>query len=881
MSVLPPAVVPPRESVPLVLTSTNLCRLYTPGRGIASSLLIHGIVFTVLQLLSVVNSPAERIRLEPGAPGPGSGVRFVMFLPSMGGGGKGKGGGSESSGNGAPSAPSAPSAGADGLVFPGPQVIRSDSPLPNGGLQTLLQPGLEDLPVLEEPVDLPNFISMPEVPDVVQPAEPSPAESPPEVAAEPARPALEDLPLLEPRLDVPDPVKVAEQQFVEPPRVAAETEQRPLEDLPILKPRPDVPVLLSTPEVGFVLPSAPEQAVGLPDTVKPEEPEPVELSQGVVTEPVQEELEDLPFLTERSDTPNLLTASNLPDIVEPEEEPPVDLAEEEETKPVPRPVEDLPTLKPRLDSPNLLAASNLPDIVKFEEEPPVDLAREVETEPVPRPVEDLPTLKPRLDSPNLLSTSSLPDTAKLEEQPPVEDLPMVKLRLDLPRTDLPMILALTPRPTSAELPEEVPAAQARGSFTISPEPKLDTSETEPGSPSAIETEDETVGLTVGNSLSASVVNISFGEGEGGGEGLESEGSSSSGGGDIGPGSGPGSGPGPGVGSGSGSGAGSGPGTGLFEGITIVGGAGEIGPIGWGTGSGSGTGSLGGITILGGVGGTGTSGSGTGPDSGQASLAGISIVGGVDGSHTPPNSVSITRVPNPLPARYGALSVVSTESSGGGLPYFGVFLDEQIRTVYLDMRQGKTEEAPLWTLEFGVPGNTAVRTNPPPQLDEGQQSDEIQPEDESQPGDESQPEGESQQEEQGRQGDENRQEEESQEGEESQEEDETQPEFILPVPIVKERPVLPFELDQRHIGRMIIVYAVINVEGKMEQMWVMESPDPLLNQAVLDALREWVFQPGQLNGAPVAVKALLGMPLWAPGPPASSLILPGSIPSNSP
>ena len=830
MPALPPCVVPSSKAPPLVLTSMSLSRLYSPGRGIGSSLLIHAGVLVILQVLATLDNSAERLPPEPGALGLGNGVRMVMYLPSMGGGDEGQGGGLEF----AEEEPAAtPSTGPEGLVYPGPQVMRSESPLPDGGLQTLLQPELEDLPLLEESVDLPNFISMPEVRDVAQPVEPEAAEPSQEVAVEPARPALEDLPVLEPRLDLPDPVKVVEQQFVEPPRVATETRQRPLETLPILKPRLDAPVLLATPAIDFVLPTVPvEQAVALPDTVKPEEPEPLELSEGEVTELVQKELEDLPLLKRRSDTRDLLAASKLPDIVEPEEEQPVELVQEVATEPVPRSVEDLPILKPRLDSPDLLAASRLPDIVEPEEELPVDLVQEVATEPVRRPLEDLPILKPRLDSPNLLAASKLPDPVEFEERP---NLPVVKLRLDLPRTDLPMILALTPRPTSAELPEEIPAAEARGAFAISPEPNLDTSETGPGSLSGAETEDVTAGLTV-ETLSTAVVNISFG----GGEGLKSGGSSSSGDGDTGSGSGPGSGPGPGIGSGSGSGAGSGPGTGPF----------------------------GGITILGGVG-TGSFGPGTGADSDQASLAGITVVGGVDGTQTPPNSVTITRVPNPLPARYGALSVVSTESSGGGLPYFGVFSDEQIRTVYLDLRKEETEEAPLWTLEFGIPGNSSVQKDSTPEPDEEQESDEGQREDESQQG------------EPGRQGDENRQEGESEERQESQEDDKPQPEFVLPVPIVKERPTLPFELDQRHIGKMIIVYAVINVEGKMEQMLVMESPDPLLNQAVLDALREWVFLPGQLNGAPIAVKALLGMPLWSSAPPASSLILTGSISSGSP
>jgi hypothetical protein len=142
----------------------------------------------------------------------------------------------------------------------------------------------------------------------------------------------------------------------------------------------------------------------------------------------------------------------------------------------------------------------------------------------------------------------------------------------------------------------------------------------------------------------------------------------------------------------------------------------------------------------------------------------------------------------------------------------VFSNAQINTVYLDMRQTETDTAPFWTLEFVVPRGTAIQANPAKELDE------------------------------------------SHEG------------FVLPVPVVKEQPALPLELVRRHIGKMVIVYTVINVEGKMEQTSVKESPDPLLNQPVLDALSKWVFRPGVLNGNPVAVKALLGIPLWFPVPP---------------
>ena len=54
MPTLPRAAVPASESAPLVLTSTNLCRFYLPGRGLGYSFLIHGIVLTVVQLVPIV-----------------------------------------------------------------------------------------------------------------------------------------------------------------------------------------------------------------------------------------------------------------------------------------------------------------------------------------------------------------------------------------------------------------------------------------------------------------------------------------------------------------------------------------------------------------------------------------------------------------------------------------------------------------------------------------------------------------------------------------------------------------------------------------------------------------------------------------------------------
>ena len=85
----------------------------------------------------------------------------------------------------------------------------------------------------------------------------------------------------------------------------------------------------------------------------------------------------------------------------------------------------------------------------------------------------------------------------------------------------------------------------------------------------------------------------------------------------------------------------------------------------------------------------------------------------------------------------------------------------------------------------------------------------------------------------------------------------------PFPATKKLPEFPVELDQKYLHRLIVVYAIIDLEGKFVQMSVKQSPNPQLNKPLLEALSKWVFRPGELDGNPVAVKALLGIPLSLP------------------
>jgi TonB-like protein len=166
-------------------------------------------------------------------------------------------------------------------------------------------------------------------------------------------------------------------------------------------------------------------------------------------------------------------------------------------------------------------------------------------------------------------------------------------------------------------------------------------------------------------------------------------------------------------------------------------------------------------------------------------------------------VSLGQSPPPVTGSYG-LTIVSTESSGGGLPNFGVFSEETKYTVYLDMKTAANDAAQSWTLEFGVP----------------------------------------------REGNSNRS-------------NGDQQGFVLPFPVVKQRPVLPTELVQRYLRRLVIVYGIISADGKIQQMAVKDSPDVGLNEPVLNALNKWIFRPAQLDGQAVPVKVLIGIPLSLP------------------
>ena len=66
-----------------------------------------------------------------------------------------------------------------------------------------------------------------------------------------------------------------------------------------------------------------------------------------------------------------------------------------------------------------------------------------------------------------------------------------------------------------------------------------------------------------------------------------------------------------------------------------------------------------------------------------------------------------------------------------------------------------------------------------------------------------------------------------------------------------RPVYPPIAQSARVQGIVIIEATIGPDGAVKDAKVLRSI-PLLDQAALDAVRQWVFTPTLLNGVPVPV-----------------------------
>jgi protein TonB len=73
----------------------------------------------------------------------------------------------------------------------------------------------------------------------------------------------------------------------------------------------------------------------------------------------------------------------------------------------------------------------------------------------------------------------------------------------------------------------------------------------------------------------------------------------------------------------------------------------------------------------------------------------------------------------------------------------------------------------------------------------------------------------------------------------------------PTKVKNVNPVYPSIAQSARVQGVVIVEATIGPDGKVSDARVLRSI-PLLDQAALDAVRQWVFTPTLLNGVPVPV-----------------------------
>ena len=194
--------------------------------------------------------------------------------------------------------------------------------------------------------------------------------------------------------------------------------------------------------------------------------------------------------------------------------------------------------------------------------------------------------------------------------------------------------------------------------------------------------------------------------------------------------------------------------------------------------------------------TSNSGTGSGRNPRGGVIPGITILGGESGdsgfAHAPPPS---PRTNASGQTSYG-LTIVSSGNTGGAVGDFGVFSNEAVFTVYIDVHDSQGNPLPSWALQYALAGGEAAAR------------DVVSP----------------------------------------------------PYPQHEELPQWPAEMARRYADALLVMSATIDEEGRVLNTSILQSPDAALSNALTEAFPKWVFQPATQHGQSVAVKVLLGVPV---------------------
>jgi len=206
------------------------------------------------------------------------------------------------------------------------------------------------------------------------------------------------------------------------------------------------------------------------------------------------------------------------------------------------------------------------------------------------------------------------------------------------------------------------------------------------------------------------------------------------------------------------------------------------------------------------------GHGNGVASGNSPFPDLTIQGGSRTGNSSRND-SRAQAGSPRQTSYG-ITIVANGASGGGFKDFGVFRDEASYTVYLDMSDAGVGGS-NWTMQYALDSHPAPGTM-------SLHSHSL---------------------------------------------------LVPPFADSKVLPHFPANAAMRNRGSTLVVFGVITPKGKVEGLRIMQGSDTNLGKLLLEALSQWTFHPAEVEGTPVPVRVLLGVPVNSVPQDATSTGLP--------
>ena len=70
---------------------------------------------------------------------------------------------------------------------------------------------------------------------------------------------------------------------------------------------------------------------------------------------------------------------------------------------------------------------------------------------------------------------------------------------------------------------------------------------------------------------------------------------------------------------------------------------------------------------------------------------------------------------------------------------------------------------------------------------------------------------------------------------------------------------PEDEELAKLRGMVVLYAVISQDGRIERVRVVRSLNPALDQRAMEALKQWKFKAAHIGANPIEVQALFGIP----------------------